>query len=156
MKNGEERIVHLSDDAFGAIAEGIGDRRSGYVFNDEKGDVMTQCILPCRSGGFVPAFKSALISKARRRAPSLRLIASRGFATRGVRTGDLRSTQELLGHAISQMTQEIYAEPELDTMRDTVRAIQARMGSRRLFNNNRKTKEVEIIAISSPASGSAR
>jgi integrase len=84
-------------------------------------------------------------------APSVPPITSRGFqrtfATRRVRTGDLRSTQELLGHRTSQITQEIYAEPELDAMRDTVRAIQARVGSRGLFNKSGQRNQERVAEL---------
>lgn len=145
VKDGEERIVYLSDDAFGAIVEELGDRRSGYVFNDEKGDVMTPDNLALQIRRFRASLQRRLDQQAEERgtvAPTVPPITSRGFrrtfATRGVCTGDLRSTQELLGHRTSQITQEIYAEPELDAMRDTVRAIQARVGSRGLYNKSRE------------------
>lgn len=144
VKDDEERIVYLSDDAFGAIVQELGDRRSGYVFNDEKGDVMTPDNLALQIRRFRTSLQKRLDKEAKEKgtiAPTVPPITGRGFrrtfATRGVRTGDLRSTQELLGHRTSQITQEIYAEPELDAMRDTVRAIQARGGCRGLFNQDK-------------------
>ena len=140
VKDDEERFVYLTDDALEAIGTNLAKRRQGYVFQTDVGKPLT----PDYLGTQLRRFRANLQRKLEKEAegqdgpiPAVPPFTHRGFrrtfATRGVRSGDLKGTQYLLGHASAEMTTGIYAEPEDEAMRKTVEAIQASVGYRGLF-----------------------
>lgn len=140
VKDDEERFVYLTDDALDAIKQELGGRRSGSIFETDDGTPMRPDYMTKQMGRFRRHQQKLMNAAAEELGDlpsSVPQLTNRGFrrtfATRGVRSGDLKSTQFLLGHATSKMTADIYAEAEDEGMRDTVRAIQAKVGYRRLF-----------------------
>jgi integrase len=142
VKDDEERLVFLTDDALEAIAQNLKGRRKGFVFQTDVGKPLK----PDYLGTQLRRFRKHLQRKLEKAAegsnepiPAVPPFTHRGFrrtfATRGVRAGDLKSTQHLLGHASADMTADIYAEPEEGAMRKTVEAIQASVGYRGLFKS---------------------
>jgi len=140
VKDDEERLVYLTDDALEAIAQNIKGRRKGFIFQTDTGKPLR----PDYLGTQLRRFRKHLQRKLEKAAEgSDQPIAAvppfthrgfrRTFATRGVRSGDVKGTQHLLGHATAEMTTGIYAEPEDESVRKTVEAIQASVGYRGLF-----------------------
>jgi len=141
VKDDEQRLVYLTDDALEAIAQNVKGRRKGFIFQTDTGKPLR----PDYLGTQLRRFRKHLQRKLEKAAegsdqpiPAVPPFTHRGFrrtfATRGVRSGDVKGTQHLLGHATAEMTTGIYAEPEDESMRKTVEAIQASVGYRGIFN----------------------
>lgn len=140
VKDDEERLVYLTDDAFEAITSNLAGRQKGYVFQTDEGNPLRPDYLGTQLRRFCRHLQRKLEKEAEGQdgpIPAVPPFTNRGFrrtfATRGVRSGDLKGTQHLLGHASAEMTTDIYAEPEDGAMRKTVEAIQASVGYRGLF-----------------------
>lgn len=125
-KTGKARLVDLTQDAYAAILEQP--RVIAHIFTTEDNQVM-------RPHGLTLDLRRWLTRK------GFPIITPRDlrktFVTRAVMAGDVRTAQELAGHASPEITQRVYARSNREAARATVKKMEEKTGTRGVFGQKK-------------------